>query len=57
MDHDDDIPALLERQPVAGLLVGSVVEVSLMDMDSGQGKIPSNDRLFIMAHVIHKDHV
>src|SRR5439155_20396360 len=56
VDHDDAVGALLEREPVARLLVRPVASVDRVSVHAGTGKRPGDGRRGIVAAVVDDDH-
>ncbi len=55
MDHDDDVAALLDRQPVTGLLVAAVPQVLLVDVDGHLVESASDLDRVVAAVVVDDD--
>ena len=56
MHHDDDVAAVLDRQPVAILLVATVAEVGGMPVDDSVGQRLCDPQRLVVTGVIDHDH-
>src|SRR2546421_220250 len=55
MNHDDDVSAGIEREPVTGFLVATVTLVDVMDVDLHPFESSGNSDSVIMAAIIHEN--